>query len=275
MKFEKVEGCGNHFILIDEVDLAHSQYNFSSSDIQAMCQPNFGIGADGILIIKSISEQYQSKKVNYEMVVYNADGSLAQMCGNGLRCVAQYLYQNHQPFLSQADTSEYIKTGSGVLEVLRSSSLSEDDPSLIGVKMGWPIIQETLKRNGRSFQVISLGNPHIVTFNYEDYANRERLSKEWSHLLKDGVNISFAQVLKNGSVRLDVHERGCGWTLACGTGACATVFQGFQQERFAVNDQVTVRLPGGTLLIDISPTGLVMWGPANTVFSGDYYLSST
>lgn len=273
MEFKKVEGCGNHFILIDEFNSKHSQISYSPHDIRNMCQVNYGVGADGVLIVRAISEQYHLRTVNFEMVVYNADGSLAQMCGNGLRCVAQYLYQNYKPFLSHSLTSEYIKTGSGVLEVLRSEP-TLDGHSVIGVKMGWPSIQEIVTYGERNFNVISLGNPHVVTFNLNDYIHRVQLATTWKDLLKDGINISFARLTEDLSIDLEVHERGCGWTLACGTGACATVFHGYQQGLFKIDEQVKVHLPGGVLFIDITSAGLVMWGPAKIVFSGTYELSS-
>jgi len=270
MNFTKVEGCGNHFILLDGIEFSLSNLSLTPQLIRDLCQPNFGIGADGVLLIQNFHDQPHGQSIVYEMIVFNADGHLAQMCGNGLRCVVEYLH-HHYDFLPSPKDFGYIQTGAGPLKVMVSSH-TENLSQWIGVEMGWPSIQENVTHRQRHFDVLSFGNPHIVTYAPTDYTDRKQLALQWDQLIEGGVNLSFAKQLNEHSIQLYVHERGCGWTLACGTGACASVFIGYKEERFRLGQSIDVHLPGGHLKIEITSRGLVMWGPAKRVFRGQYLI---
>ena len=269
MQFTKVEGCGNHFILLDQTDHKTHRDPLSIQQIRRLCDPYFGIGADGILCVRRYIDQTNAQHLaRYEMIVYNADGSLAEMCGNGLRCVVRYLHHHYDVF-SMPDMSTSILTGAGLLTV------SIDHQDRIGVKMGWPqtmtprIFPEVeLPMDALSFY--SLGNPHLVSFEPHYFDERRIIASEWSHSIQGGINVSFAQLRSADCVEVHVFERGCGWTLGCGTGACATVYHGYREGLFQIDSAVTVKLPGGSLTIDICDDGLTMWGAAREVYRGVY-----
>ena len=178
------------------------------------------------------------------------------------RCIVRYLQSDYQLFETQSPV--YVQTGAGELEV----KLQDSDPDvpehtlqrLIGVKMAWPSTQEWVEQKDRNFEILSLGNPHYVSFDPTDYQLREQRAQEWNQLIPGGINLSFAQQTGPTSVDLHVHERGCGWTLACGTGATATVFAGYKQQRFHLDQKVEVNLPGGQVIIEIKEDALWMWG---------------
>ena len=266
MNFTKVEGCGNHFILVDQSLNDISVDDLSASWVRDLCDPHFGIGADGVLWVRAI----EGDQVRYEMIVYNADGSLAQMCGNGLRCVVKYLH-HHNQLCEHPEGSAWVLTGAGPLEVFVNHNKQ------VGVHIGWPQVNtpEVLtdsKLPAEHLSFYSLGNPHMVTFDPRYFNRREFLAPEWEKSIQGGVNVSFAQPHTPHLVDLHVYERGCGWTLGCGTGACATVFHGYLEGLFGLNSSVTVNLPGGRLSIDLYENGLTMWGEAREVYQGVYLL---
>ena len=269
-RFTKLEGCGNHFIIFDCISDPKLIKYLDSKRIIQLCRPNFGIGADGVLLLTKAEIMGGQGMPQFKMIVYNADGSLAQMCGNGLRCIVRYLQSDYQLFETQSPV--YIQTGAGALEVKLQDSGSAVPKHilqrLIGVKMAWPTTQNWVKRNDRNFEILSLGNPHFVSFDSTDYQLREQRAQEWNQLIPGGINLSFAQQTGPTTVDLHVHERGCGWTLACGTGATAAVFAGYQQQRFYLDQKVEVNLPGGQVTIEIKSDALWLWGPANEVFRG-------
>ena len=268
MRFTKVEGCGNHFILFDLRRAPLSVKSLNTKKIIELCDPNFGVGADGILLIKTLdltTTGTLSSDAQYEMIIYNADGSLAKMCGNGLRCAASYLFKA-QDHVNTSVQQLSILTGGGVFRVTRST---QRGPEYIGVQMGWPNTVNEVYFNSTKMDVHSFGNPHIVTFDPSLFEQRRDVAPAMGALLTDGVNVSFASHREGTRLTLHVYERGCGWTLACGTGACATVYQGICEGRFKEGDSVRVSLPGGELTIDIKKAGLTMWGPAKDVFTGE------
>ena len=267
MRFTKVEGCGNHFVLFDLSQDTLSVDFLNAEKIIELCDPNFGVGADGVLFLRTLdpnSSDMFGSDAQYEMIIYNADGSLAQMCGNGLRCAASYLFRTLDPVNTSLQQLS-ILTGGGVFQVTRSTRRG---PDYIGVQMGWPDTINEVHFNFATMDVHSFGNPHIVTFDQSLFERRRDVAPAMGALLEDGVNVSFASHQEGKMITLHVFERGCGWTLACGTGACATVFQGLCDGRFTEGDSVRVSLPGGELIIDIKREGLMMWGPAQEVFEG-------
>ena len=140
--------------------------------------------------------------------------------------------------------------------------------------MGWPTrLCDVLTTDQQHLSHYSLGNPHVVTYQDLHIQHRQTLASQWVQLGDRGVNVSFARQVEDLEIELHVYERGCGWTMACGTGACATVFDGYQNGLFKNGDSVAVRLPGGQLTIEITDDGLLMWGPAREVYTG--YFTAT
>ena len=269
MQFTKVEGCGNHFILLDQTEYKTHIDPLSTGQIRRLCNPNFGVGADGVLCVRQHIDQTNTPHLSrYEMIVYNADGSLAEMCGNGLRCVVRYLH-HHYDVCSTPEVSASILTGAGLLAVYI------DHQKRIGVKIGWPQPMTPQILPGVDLPMgllsfYSLGNPHLVSFEPKCFERRRVIASEWSQSIQGGINVSFAQLRSADCIELHVFERGCGWTLGCGTGACATVYHGYREGLFQIDSAVTVKLPGGSLTIDLCDDGLTMWGAAREVYRGFY-----
>lgn len=249
MRFRKYEGLGNDFLV---VDAAEAPANLDV--VRAACARRFGAGADGILVVA---------RDPYRMRVFNADGSVPEMCGNGLRCVALYI-RDH---LGETAERFTVETDAGPKEVLV-------DGDEVGVVMGaarddgyFGVEFRAVQYAGRK---VDTGNPHFVLL--RDAPWEEDVFAGLGAALQDhagfpgGVNVSFAERLAADHVNLRVWERGVGPTLACGTGACATVAAGWWSGR--LEGDVTVDLPGGTLRVGGSSDWLAMTGPAHEVFSG-------
>ena len=240
---------------------------------------HFGIGSDGLIMINP------SDKADFEMEMYNADGSRSEMCGNGIRCVAKYVYD----YGLTDKTSISVETLGGIkyLEL----TVKEENVRLVKVDMGKPeltaeripvetarpfdrVIDEPIDVNGETYHItgVSMGNPHAVVF-VEDveeleiekigpwFENHKRFPRR--------INTEFVEVLDRNTVKMRVWERGAGETMACGTGACAVtaacILNGLTE------NQVTVRLKGGELQIewDRQKDRIYMTGPAVTVFDGE------
>ncbi len=251
MRFRKYEGLGNDFLVVDAADAPRS-----IEEVRAACARRFGIGADGILVVD---------RDPLRMRVFNADGSTPEMCGNGLRCVALYAREHlHVPnerflVLTDAGPKEVLVEGNEVGVVMGEA---RDD--------GWFGVEHlAVQYAGRR---VSVGNPHFVLL--ADSPWPEAVFDGLGRALQDhtgfpgGVNVSFAERLAADHVRLRVWERGCGPTLACGTGACATVAAGWWSGR--LEGDVRVDLPGGTLRVGGSSDWVVMTGPAHEVFEGEW-----
>lgn len=266
MKFTKMHGIGNDFVVVD---------GFKYSDIpnpgalsEKMCDRHFGVGADGLIWM------VPSDRADARMRIFNSDGSEPEMCGNGLRCAAQFLRDKG---IVDKDVMT-IDTLAGVLTVTF-------DERGITADMGEPILEPgkipvcadsnriTLCIDGRrlDFFCVSMGNPHAVTFDlYPDDADFYRLGPalETHSAFPAKANIEFCRV-RDGGVDVRVWERGDGETLACGTGACATLVAA--STLGLVGRAAPVRLPGGALYIRWQPDNhLHMTGPAETVFEGEW-----
>ncbi|HEY9897847.1 MAG TPA: diaminopimelate epimerase [Pantanalinema sp.] len=255
--FTKMQGAGNDFIVIDCLD-AFGVLDFGAI-APALCDRHFGVGADGLLLV------LPSEVADFRMRVINADGSEPEMCGNGLRCFARYL---HDAGLSDALTLR-IETGAGVLkaEVLETG---------VRLDMGAPRMAERLLEplvaGDASFEAtaVSMGNPHCVVFvedldafDFEKYGPLVEAHPAFPRR----TNAEFAQVLAPDRIRLKVYERGVGPTLACGTGACATLVAAAMSGR--TGREARIDLPGGTLSIRWDEDGrILMTGPARVVFTG-------
>jgi diaminopimelate epimerase len=287
LPFTKVQGLGNDFVVVDlRGDRAGTKTAAAVQDpetVRRICDRHFGVGADGVLAILPGDEG------DARMRVLNADGSEAEMCGNGIRCVAKVLYEA-DPALRKPVLA--IDTGAGLLACEIGAKDGRVDS--VTVEMGRPrftrdeiplapggagrVTRETIAAEGRSFQftAVSMGNPHAVIFVDDPSADLMALATKYGPTLEVAptfprrTNVEFARVRGN-QIDLVVWERGCGITLACGTGACATAVAACVEERLPRGQELTVNLPGGPLGITVAPddSGVRMRGPATTVFRSE------
>ena len=277
MKFTKMHGIGNDYVY---VNCFQEKVENPSEVAVKVSDRHFGIGSDGLILIKP------SEKADFEMEMYNADGSQGAMCGNGIRCVAKYVYD----YGLTDKTSISVDTKSGVKHL----ELTVEDGKVIQVRvnMGSPelltekipiiypmkqVISQPLNVNEQIYEVtaVSMGNPHAVV--YLDDVKNLKIDEvgpffEKHRAFPESVNTEFVRVIDRSTVEMRVWERGSGETLACGTGACAvavaSVLNGYTDE------QVTVKLLGGDLKIswDRKDNLVYMTGPAAVVFDGEIQL---
>ena len=268
--FTKMHGIGNDFIVIDCRD---DRYGITREESGAMarrfCHRRFGIGADQILLL------YNSEKADFLMRIFNADGSEVEMCGNGIRCFAKYIWDRK---LSGKSVLE-IETAAGIIR-------PEKAGDLVRVDMGTPVLEgrqipvdldgvikdHPLKIEDKTFNItcVSMGNPHAVIFvdDVDGFDVQRYGSRIETHpLFPRRVNVEFVQVVDPRTLRMRVWERGSGETMACGTGASATAVAA--DMKGVAEKKVTVKLIGGDLLIELNEDGHVyMTGPAEEVFEG-------
>ncbi|NEP69365.1 MULTISPECIES: diaminopimelate epimerase [Moorena] len=274
MEFTKYHGLGNDFILIDNRD--DPKPRITSEQALQLCDRNFGIGADGVIFALPGQEG-----TDYTMRIFNSDGSEPEMCGNGIRCLAKFLADlegaNHK-------THYRIHTLAGVI----IPELKDDGK--VRVDMGMPqlsaaqiptvlaeadqkVINTPIEIADKLWEVtcVSMGNPHCITFVEDaDAIPLETIGPLFEHhsVFPQRTNTEFIQVVRPDYLKMRVWERGAGATLACGTGACASVVAGVLTQK---SDRIcTVELPGGCLDIEWSETDqrVYMTGPAEQVFSG-------
>lgn len=280
MKVTKMHGLGNDFIILDNL---HGNLVNLSDLARLMCRRRFHIGADGILVLEP------SSKAHLRMRVYNPDGSEAEMCGNGIRCFAKYAYD--RKILSTREME--IETGAGIIKPVIVDSPADSVDTLVRVDMGKPqlrrgqipmlgddssqVVNEVLKTREKEFEfsAVSMGNPHCIIFvdTLDDDPVLNYGSEIENHpIFPAKTNVEFVRVDDRSHIAVNVWERGAGRTLACGTGACASVVAGVL--RGVVDRNVTVSLPGGDLRIewDKDTGNIFMTGPAVEVFTGEVIL---
>ena len=276
MKFTKMHGIGNDYVY---VNCFKEKIENPGEVAKRISDRHFGIGSDGLILIKP------SQIADFEMEMYNSDGSLGAMCGNGIRCVAKYVYDYGLTDKTQIS----VATGSGI----KYLDLTVEDGKVVLVKvdMGAPILEpekipakvskatgKKLTVQGKEYEVtcISMGNPHcIVCVDDVEGLAIEQVGPcfERHEVFPDRVNTEFIKVLDRNTVQMRVWERGAGETWACGTGACAVavacILNGWTER------EVTVKLRGGDLRIcwDQDKNTVFMTGPAATVFDGEIELS--
>lgn len=277
MKFTKMHGCGNDYIYID---CFKENVEDEKKAAIFLSDRHFGVGGDGIILIK------KGTKADFEMVMYNADGSRGAMCGNGIRCVAKYVYDNQltDKTLISIESMGSVKYIEVQVENGKVVSAKVDmgapvlDAAQIPVKSNKEkVINEKITVGGREFEMtcVSMGNPHAVMFIDEspkdfDLNHYGSLFEKNTDVFPDRVNAEFAKIIDRKNIEMRVYERGSGETLACGTGACATAVAAILSGR-ADND-VTVHLLGGDLEISWSGNerdSVFMTGPAEYVFTGE------
>ena len=276
MKFTKMHGLGNDYVYIDCTKNKNVIDNPSELS-KIVSDRHFGVGSDGLILIKD-SDGY-----DFRMQMFNADGSEAEMCGNGIRCVGKYLYD-----FGLTDKDEIsIETKAGIKNL--KLNIEDDKVKTIRVDMGEPIIDKNiipvitdgkfveLKVLDRDFifTSVSMGNPHAITFiNNLDNFDIDKYGKivESDSHFPNKTNVEFIEIIDRNNIKMRVYERGTGETLACGTGACASVVASYLNN--LTDRNVNVKLLGGELDIDYKEEDnhVYMTGGATTVYRGKLML---
>ena len=244
-----MHGCGNDFIVVDAAD---GPIALDAGTVRRLCDRRTGVGADGILVIGT------SRGRRWPLAIHNADGTLAEACGNGSRCVARYLLDRH------GVTAVELETAGGVVRAWR-------DPAGIALELAAPVLGEHLRieHAGRDHEAwaVAVGNPNVVVFvDHPATVDLVGLARAVSARLGP-ANVAAAAARGPGEIDLRVHERGVGETLACGTGSCAAVAAA-RARRGVTSDTVRVTLPGGTLVVRPRGARYELAGPAEYVFTG-------
>lgn len=276
IKITKMQGCGNDFVIMD-----YSEYEKTNMTMEKLakkiCDRNFGVGADGMIIPDT---RPQNNGADIGWLFYNSDGSIAQMCGNGMRCFAKYVFD--KGLVNKKEFS--VTTGAGVIKPLLL------DDGNVRVNMGKPILDDEkipfkgkrkLSALDREFDItpVSMGNPHCVIIGDE---NPMELAVQYGPVIEkheyfpEKTNTEFVKVLSKTEIDMRVFERGCGITLACGTGACASVVACVLNN--LTEQKVKVNLLGGSVFVEwqgnsANPSqDIFLIGPANYSFRADYML---
>ncbi len=274
MRFWKMHGLGNDYVVIDnrEEKISGKQ---AAELAKRLCERRLSVGADGLLLVSN------SKVGDVKIRIFNADGSEAEMCGNGIRCFAKYCYEN-----SIAPKQEFtVETLSGLKHVWLT--IKNGEVSAVKVDMGAPnwersslpmlgqgtCINENLDINGEAYKVtcLSIGNPHCIIFvdKVDDFPVEQIGPKVENHkAFPKRTNVGFVQVLNPDELKVRVWERGCGETLACGTGSCAAVAAANKLGK--VGNKVTVHVLGGDLQVEVAKS-LFLSGAAEKVFEGTLF----
>ena len=274
MKFTKWQGCGNDFVLFDCREQEPADYAALSVKV---CDRHYGIGADGILVV------LPSDVADFRMRIFNTDGSEAEMCGNGIRCFARYIYD-----CGLTKKKEFsVETGAGILvpKIILADGhvtgiqVDMGEPHLLGDEIpvaghdGKKVVDEPIRVEGTTYRMtgVSMGNPHCVVF-VEDAEKFpvETLGSKFEHhaMFPRKTNTEFVEVKDRSHVRMRVWERGAAITLACGTGSCATLVAGVLNGK--TDRKAEIQLDGGRLIVEWAENNHVfMTGPAELVFTGE------
>ncbi len=271
INFWKMHGIGNDYIVIDNRNRIIKENNISEL-AKKICKRRFSIGADGLLIIEN------SNIADIKMRIFNSDGSEAEMCGNGIRCVSKYCYEKN--IINKEEM--IIETLAGIrrtfltIENGKVSKVKVDMGKLIFEKSKIPMIgegeciNEEFEIDGEKFRItcLSIGNPHCVIFvdNLDTFSVEKIGPKIENHkIFPNRINVEFVEVLNENEINVRVWERGCGETFACGTGACASVVAGKILGK--INNKALVHLIGGDLEVEYEEN-VFMIGPVEKVFEG-------
>lgn len=275
IKFVKMQGTGNNYIYIDLFNNDIKNVNLNELAIK-ISDVNFGIGSDGLILIAP------SSKADAKMIMYNKDGSEGMMCGNGIRCVARYLYEN-----IDKKNKLLIETKSGIKKVYIKKDC---DSFMVKVDMGKPvlkaskipvllnenkIINEKYNFNGTILNIncVSMGNPHTVIFVKDvDNVNVLKLGKlvQENKIFPTKCNVEFVEIISETHIKMRVLEIGSGETMSCGTGACASVVAGVLNGYLKRSREIKVDVLGGELFINYK-NNVYLIGNADVICEGYYY----
>ncbi len=274
MRFTKMQGCGNDYVYIDCFCESVSE---PAALARRIADRHYGVGGDGLILIEP------SPAADAFMHMFNADGSEGRMCGNGVRCVAKYLYDH--ALVPPERRAVRVDTRAGVREI--TFRVEHGRAAELTVDMGKPVLTSGLPEAialwgmPLCFVGVDMGNPHAVYFLEDNAAlGKKRVSElalprlgpafETHPRFPERVNSEFVELLSPGEINFRVWERGSGETLACGTGAAAAVYAGIRAGKLA--DDVLVHLPGGDLRVRFDPESghCLLSGGAEEVFSGEY-----
>ena len=279
IKITKMQGCGNDFVIIDYAEYEKTGMKMDEL-AKKICDRNFGVGADGMIIPDLTLSGDGDEVADIGWYFYNSDGSTAQMCGNGMRCFAKYVYDN-----KLVDKKMFsVKTLAGIIK----PELLEN--GLVKVNMGKPILEDKkipfwgerkISDMDRKFDItpVSMGNPHCVIFTEEDpmeLAVKYGPEIEKHEFFPEKTNTEFVKIKSNMEIDMRVYERGCGITLACGTGACASVVACVLNN--LTEQKVKVNLLGGPVFVEWQGSkedtqkDIFLIGSANYSFFADYIL---
>jgi len=253
--FEKMHGIGNDFVLVD----ARTQdFNIDTKAIVAMANRHTGIGFDQLLLIND--SEYENCDAAYRF--FNPDGSEAEQCGNGQRCIGLYLHQ-----LNPKQTEFCV---SGLAGLIRSKIV---DTNNVTVNMGRVQSSELMRLENQDCHYVTFGNPHLVTTTDAiDACQLERLHQQFAPHFEQGINFELVEITDRHSIKLRVYERGTGETMACGSGASAAVYALYSSGQ--LDNKVKVMLPGGSLMVEYNQQdkNIYLTGPAQAVFTGEIKL---
>lgn len=291
IKITKMQGLGNDFVILDYSE--YEKVGMSMSDFaKKLCNRNFGVGADGMIIpnLKPEAQSYRGSERTFVPDIgwyfYNSDGTTAQMCGNGIRCFAKYVKDKKLVHSNQFSVGtlagiivpEILEDGNVKVNMSKPVLVPEEIPFLGEYNLNYDlkILNKTFKINA-----ISMGNPHCVIFVNEnvdllDLAKTYGPEIENHTLFPEKTNVEFIKIISRNEMDLRVYERGCGITLACGTGACASVVAGILNN--LTENKVKVNLLGGALTIEWQGSAgnlehdVFMSGPAEYTFFAEYIL---
>lgn len=277
MKFTKMQGCGNDYVYVNGMveQLPKEQ---KPEIVRFLSDRHFGIGGDGVIFINATEE------ADFEMEMFNADGTRSEMCGNGIRCVAKFVYdkgltQEKHISIVSAGKVKYLDLTVNDNNLVETVKVNMGSPILVpeqipAVFEGENVIDRPILVQGKEYRVtcVSMGNPHAVVFvDNTDTLDLEKFGPDFEHheVFPNRTNTEFVQVIDRNHVKMRVWERGTGETLACGTGCCATavacVLNGY------TDAEVEVEVLGGKIQIcwDRENNLVYMTGPAATVFEGE------
>lgn len=274
IKLTKMQGCGNDFVILDYKE--YEKTNMPMNQLaKKLCNRNFGIGADGMII-----PNINTNDTDIGWYFYNSDGTTAQMCGNGMRCFAKYVYD--KKLVNKKQFS--VQTLAGIIK----PELLED--GFVKVDMGAPILQDEkipfkgerkIKVLDKEFGIhpVSMGNPHCIIFTEDDpmeLAEKYGPEIEKHPYFPEKTNTEFVKVISRNEIDMRVYERGCGITLACGTGACGSVVQSVLNN--LTEQKVKVNLLGGSVFVEWQGSKdnlnehVFLIGPAEYSFTAEYML---
>lgn len=272
MNFYKMQGAGNDFIFVEDFN---NEIKDECKLAVKLCDRHFGIGADGLVIVR------KSDAAKAKMVIINADGSRANMCGNAIRCFGKYVYEHK----IVTETKFPVETGDGVkvIEVI----LDGEKVKYVRVYMGVPsyeakdiplnevdsLIDAEVEVNNKKYKLttVLMGVPHTVIFETDreyDVVKEGSVLEKYKYF-KEGSNINFVKIIDDTHIRVNTWERGAGFTLACGTGCSASVVVAKRLGLVDKDKEIHVKAPGGELIIEVIGNDVYMKGPAEVSFEGN------